>query len=112
MTNWSNKKMKRKTMLEGEYRASRICRVLGNPTAYQIMKILKLKTKKSPTEISLKLGLTITNTSKTLRSLRQIDLVRYDTKGREKKYYLKDESILKIFSALENFTEEIKHKKY
>jgi DNA-binding transcriptional ArsR family regulator len=104
--------MKRKPMPEREYRASRICRVLGNPTAYQIMKILRLKTKKSPLEISLELGLTITNTSKTLRILRQVDLVRYDTEGREKKYYLKDESVLKIFSALEKFTEKIKYKKY
>jgi DNA-binding transcriptional regulator GbsR (MarR family) len=60
----------------------------------------------------LELGLTITNTSKTLRILRQVDLVRYDTEGREKKYYLKDESVLKIFSALEKFTEKIKYKKY
>jgi len=27
-------------MLETHYRASRFCRVLGNPTAYEILKIL------------------------------------------------------------------------
>lgn len=104
--------MKRKKMPEKEYRASRICRVLGNPTAYQIMKLLISKEKISPSEISKKLGLTIPNVSKTLRNLRQIDLVRYETENYVKKYYIKDESVLKIFNGLENYVEKIKEKKF
>jgi DNA-binding transcriptional regulator GbsR (MarR family) len=105
--------MKRKAMLEKEYRASRLCRILGNPTAYQIMKLLLSNFKKfTPTEISKKLGLSIMNTSKTLRNLRQVDLVRYETEKNNKKYYVKDKRVKKIFESLESYTEIIKSKKY
>jgi DNA-binding transcriptional regulator GbsR (MarR family) len=105
--------MKRKAMPEKEYRASSLCRVLGNPTAYQIMKLLLSDFKKlSPTEISKKLGLSIVNTSKTLKNLRQVDLVRYETERNEKKYYIKDKKVKKIFEALEFYIETTKEKKY
>ncbi len=99
-------------MPEKEYRASRVCRVLGNPTAYQIMKLLINKKKITPSEIAKELGLTVPNVSKTLRSLRQIDLVRYDTEKYVKKYYIKDEIIPQIFYILERYVEKIKFKKF
>jgi len=104
--------MKRKPMLEKEYRASRICRVLGNPTVYQIMKYLSLKDKDSPSQIAKKLGLTITNVSKTLRNLRQVDLVRYETENFVKKYFIKDKSVIEVILSLEKYVEKIKEKKY
>lgn len=104
--------MKRKPMPEKEYRASRVCRVLGNPTAYQIMKLLINREKITPSEIAKELGLTIANVSKTLRSLRQIDLVRYDTERYLKRYYIKDEIILDVLSTLEKYVEKIKLKKF
>lgn len=104
--------MKRKPMPEKEYRASRVCRVMGNPTAYQIMKLLINREKITPSEIAKELGLTIANVSKTLRSLRQIDLVRYDTEKYVKRYYIKDEIILDVLSTLEKYVEKIKLKKF
>ncbi len=103
---------KKKKMPEKEYRASRICRIIGNPTAYRILKLLSPDKKKIPSEIAKDLGLTITTVSKTLRNLRNVDLVRYDTKKNVKKYFLKDKSILKILSSLEIFVEKIKHKRF
>ena len=99
-------------MPEKEYRASRICRVLGNPTAYCIIKILRPTEKKSPTEIAKEIGSSVSNISKTLRLLRQIDLVRYDTERNQKRYYLKENDILRIFQSLEGLVEKIRHKKY
>lgn len=48
------KNMKRKRMPEKDYRASRGARVLGNPTAYQIMKTLSLTKPLTPTELAKK----------------------------------------------------------
>lgn len=104
--------MKRKPMPEREYRASRICRVLGNPTAYQIMKLLITKDRMTPSEIAKELGFSIANVSKTLRNLRQIDLVRYETENYVKKYFIKDESILDILYDLEKYVEKMKFKKF
>lgn len=99
-------------MLEREYRASRICRVLGNPTAYQIMKLLVTEGKMTPSRMGKKLGLTVANISKTLRNLRQIDLVRYETESYAKKYFIKDKTVVKIFNTLEKYVEKIKNKKF
>ncbi|MCM8771632.1 MAG: helix-turn-helix domain-containing protein [Candidatus Omnitrophica bacterium] len=103
---------KKRRMPEKEYRASRICRVLGNPTAYQIMKMLIIEGKMTPTGMSKKLGLTIASISKTLRNLRQIDLVRYETESYVKKYFIKDKAVVKIFNTLEKYVEKIKDKKF
>jgi len=87
-------------MLETDYRASRLCRVLGNPTAYQILKML-IKGPKTPTELADEIGLSLKTISETLRHLRQVDIVRYDTKDKNKVYFLKDLLIVKIVNMLE-----------
>ena len=94
-------------MLETHYRASRFCRVLGNPTAYQILKIL-VKSKKSPTELSHELGLSLKTTSETLRHLRQINLVRYTTKDNFKIYSLKDQSVPKVLITIEKYVKKMR----
>lgn len=101
----------RKKMLETQYRASRICRVLGNPTAYQITKLL-MGSKKKPGEIAEELGISLTLASATLRILRNIDLLRYETKGKGKIYWIKDKTIHKICSMLEEFVTRMRHKSW
>ncbi len=98
-------------MPETDYRASRLCRVLGNPTAYQIVKSLIGK-KKTPSEIADELGISTPLVSATLRILRNVDVVRYDTKRKEKVYWIKDDIILEICDMLEKFVTRIRQKAY
>ena len=100
-----------KKMPETEYRASRICRILGNPTAYKIIKVLS-KSKKSPSELAEEIGLSLPLVSFTLRTLRNIDLVRYDTKGNNKVYWLKNKSVSDICRALENLVSLMRQKNW
>jgi hypothetical protein len=50
--------------------------------------------------------------SSTLRILRNIDLVRYDTKGNEKVYWLKDRTVAEICLVLEKVVTRMRHKKW
>ncbi len=99
----------RKRMPETQYRASRVCRVLGNPTAYQILKAL-YGARKKPREIAADLGISSTLVSQTLRIMRNVDVVRYETKGKEKIYWIKDNSIYRICRALEEFVVRIRRR--
>jgi DNA-binding transcriptional ArsR family regulator len=101
----------RKKMLETQYRASRVCRILGNPTAYQIMRLL-LDSKLQPSAIARKMGISLSLVSNTLRNLRNLDILRYETKGKEKRYWIKDPKILDICTALEEFVSTMRTKKY
>ena len=103
--------MKRKKMLETHYRASRFCRVLGNPTAYQILKILT-KSKKTPSELAKKIGLSLKTISDTLRNLRQVNLVRYDTRNKNKIYFLKSRKLPKVLRNIEKYVEEMRLKRW
>lgn len=96
-------------MYETDYRASRMCRVLGNPTAYQIIKLL-LKKEHTPGELSRALGIDLTTISSTLRLLRNIDLIRYETRGRDKLYRIKDNTISRICMFLEKLVEHTRTK--
>ncbi|UCG91742.1 MAG: winged helix-turn-helix transcriptional regulator [candidate division WOR-3 bacterium] len=103
--------MAKKKIPEIRYRASRICRVLGNPTAYETMNILK-KGKKTPHELAHILGVSLPTISHVFRSLRQLDLVRYDVKFRERIYWIKEETIVAVMQILENMVKKIKTKEY
>jgi DNA-binding transcriptional ArsR family regulator len=98
-------------MLETQYRASRVCRILGNPTAYQILKLLH-GSKKTPSEIAKKMGISLTLASATLRILRNIDIIRYETKGKEKIYWIKDKTIPEICGNLEKFVNRIRFRNW
>jgi len=98
-------------MLETDYRASRFCRVLGNPTAYQILKLL-VKSRMTPTELSKKIGLSLKTISDTLRNLRQVNLVRYETRDKNKIYFLKDESLIQILINIEQYVGKMRVKKW
>lgn len=90
----------RKPMRETWYRASRWFRVLGNPTAYRVMKRLG-PDRKTVTRLASEMGLGLNNMSYTLRQLRQVDLVRYETDGKNKVYWVKDSETLALMLRVE-----------
>ncbi len=97
-------------MPETLYRASRCCRVLGNPTAYLILRCLGTA-HKTPTNLSEELEVSIATISMTLRHLREMDLIRYETNGRHKVYWVKDEEVLTILDSLERWVEATRSQK-
>jgi len=100
----------RRKMPETEYRASRFCRVMGNPTAYQIVRYLTKKRRSSPTELVERIGLSLQTICDTLRNLRNIDVVRYDTVHKNKVYFLRDRKIVGILEDIEGFVRRIRVK--
>ncbi|MGQ9817808.1 MAG: ArsR/SmtB family transcription factor [bacterium] len=103
--------MKRKQMPETEYRASRLCRVLGNPTAYQILKIL-CRGARTPSALAHELKLSNQTICDNLRNLRQVDLVRYDTDKQQRVYFLKDKILKNALAILEEYAERMRIKRY
>jgi len=103
--------MKKRKMPETQYRASRVCRILGNPTAYQIIKSLS-RGEKTPSLLAAEIDVSIPTVSDTLRNLRNIDVVRYETKLNERIYWMKDATILEILDKLETFVQHIRVKKW
>ena len=103
-------KLTKTEMPETFYRVSRCCRVLGNPSAYLVMKIIG-SSRKNPSEISDESKLTLNAVSITLRHMRNVDLLRYETKGRNKEYWVKDPKILKILAEFETWVDSNREKK-
>lgn len=98
-------------MPETQYRASRVCRILGNPTAYQIIKSLS-RGEKTPSLLAAEINVSIPTISDTLRNLRNIDVVRYEAKSNERVYWLKDATVLEIMDRLEAFVKHIRCKEW
>lgn len=98
-------------MLETHYRASRFCRVLGNPTAYEILKVLAIS-ERTPTDLAGEIGLSVKTISETLRNLRQVDLVRYTTKKNTKVYFLKDRLLVRVLRDIEQYVSRMRVKKW
>jgi DNA-binding transcriptional ArsR family regulator len=96
----------KKKIPELRYRASRICRALGNPTAYEILHILKTD-KKSPEELARILGVSMPTVSQVLRALRDLDLVRYDVRWRRRLYWIKTEVVIAVMATLEQLIKRI-----
>ena len=101
----------RKKNPELHYRSSRICRVLGNPTAYEILKSLG-KSRKRPSEIAADFRLSLPTICAALRSLRQLDLVRYETVRDGKLYFIKDDTVLAIIDQIECLVKRIESGNY
>ncbi|MBI2191350.1 MAG: winged helix-turn-helix transcriptional regulator [Planctomycetes bacterium] len=101
MTDLKNK------MPETWYRASRCCRVLGNPVAYLILKSLG-DGRKTPSELAEEIGPSLTQVSNILRHLRETDLVRYETRHKEKVYWVKDGQVLDALARLEQFVDTMR----
>jgi DNA-binding transcriptional ArsR family regulator len=96
---------------ENHYRASRICRVLGNPTAYETLRLLQ-NSRLTPTQLSHRLGISIPAVSQVLRALRQLDLVRYDVQLHERRYWIKEETVLALLATLDEMIKHIRIKDY
>lgn len=103
--------MTKRKVPELYYRSSRIFRVLGNPTAYQIVRLLG-KGSKSPTEIAHVLRLTLPTISEALRNLRQLDLVRYENRKEGKLYLIKDGALHSVLDAVEILVKRIRTREY
>ncbi len=100
-------RLTKQAMPETMYRSSRCCRVLGNPTAYLVVRSLGAELK-TPGELSKALRVPVTTISMTLRHLRQVDIVRYEARGKTKQYWLKDQKILDILNSFEDWVEAMR----
>ena len=99
--------MAKKKISEIRYRASRICRTLGNPTAYEILYILK-QGPRTPEELVRILGVTFPTVSQALRKLRDIDSVRYEVLWRKRTYWIKIKELPDVMANLEQLVKIIK----
>ncbi len=107
MNSAKRSKKERAKIPEREYRASRICRILGNPTAYRALKLIG-KDKKRPSELAEKLNVSVATISVVLRHLREIDILRYEVRWKERVYFLKVPEILNVLEEIEKITDKIK----
>jgi hypothetical protein len=97
----------RKPMRERRYRASRLCRVIGSPLAYDIVRRIGSGVR-TPTELAGGLNATVYAVSVALRMLRQIDVVRYETDGNRKRYWLKHPELIRVLTRLEKVVDKMR----
>ncbi len=89
-------------MDETEYRASRLCRLLGNPVVYQLVILLDNGGPTTPSSLAKLAGRSVQTVSGHLAKPRAADIVRYDTAGKEVRYWLKHRSETRaLLKALE-----------
>ena len=89
-------------MDETEYRESRLCRLLGNPVIYQLVVFLDQGGPTTPSRLAKLAGRSVQTVSSHLAKLRVADIVRYDTAGKEVRYWLKHHGETRaLFKALE-----------
>ncbi len=103
--------MRKGKMPETMYRASRLCRVLGNPGAYLVLRRLGAG-RWTPGGLAAALGVSRAAVSQTLRDLRLADLVRYETQGLNRWYWIKDRAVGKVLDALERLVETMRRKHF
>ena len=84
-------------MDEKRYRGSRLCRLLGNPVMYQMVVLLDGDGPLTPGKLAKFTGRQISTISSHLAKLRAADVVRYDTRGRQTRYWLKHKSEMRGF---------------
>jgi DNA-binding transcriptional ArsR family regulator len=76
-------------MDETEYRESRLCRLLGNPVIYQLVVLLDHGGPTTPSALAKLAGRSVQTVSGHLAKLRAADIVRYDSDGKNVRYWLK-----------------------
>jgi predicted transcriptional regulator len=76
-------------MDETRYRESRLCRLLGNPVVYQLVVLLNHRGALTPSMLAKLTGRSVQTVSEHLGKLRAADVVRYDSNGRQVRYWLK-----------------------
>ena len=82
-------------MDEKRYRESRLCRLLGNTIVYQLVVLLDTGGPLTPSKLAKLIGRQVSTISIHLGKLRAADVVRYDTSGKETRYWLKRKSEMK-----------------
>ena len=82
-------------MDEKRYRESRLCRLLGNPIVYQLVVLLDAGGPLTPSKLAKLIGRQVSTISIHLGKLRAADVVRYDTSGKETRYWFKHKSEMK-----------------
>lgn len=91
-------------MEEGQYRESRLCRLLGNPVVYRIVALLGENGPLTPAALGEKTGRSVQTVSGHLAKLRAMDVVRYETRGGKTLYWLKHgvevEAVVKALEKL------------
>lgn len=98
--------MVKKKISEIHYRASRICRALGNPTAYETLHLLRAG-KRTPDQLAALLGVSLPTVSQVLRILRDLDLVRYEVQWRNRHYWIKTSSVPAVMTGLERLVKVV-----
>jgi DNA-binding transcriptional ArsR family regulator len=89
-------------MDEVKYRESRVCRLLGNPVVYQLVLFLESGDPLTPSKLAKIAGRSVQTVSGHLTKLRAADSVRYDTDGKQVRYWLKHKrDTSKLLKALE-----------
>lgn len=76
-------------MKEGWYRASRLCRLLGNPVTFQVVLLLDREGPLTPGQIARRVERAVSTVSETLAKLRAAEVVRYDARDGRPHYWLK-----------------------
>jgi len=94
-------------MKEKRYRESRVCRALGNPVVYSVLRLLHERGPMSPTNIAEAVGRRLQTVSGHLAALRAMDLVRYERRGGATLYWLKHEpETVGLLSALAKLVQQ------
>ncbi|MBV8881510.1 MAG: winged helix-turn-helix transcriptional regulator [Planctomycetaceae bacterium] len=86
-------------------RASQFCRILGNPLAYRIVRLLDGK-RRRPMELAKILGVSATAVVNQLRALKIAGAVHYNSTGvrragRKVEYWLSDRSLARSLDSFE-----------
>ncbi|HLY11526.1 MAG TPA: ArsR family transcriptional regulator [Planctomycetota bacterium] len=86
-------------------RASQFCRILGNPLAYRIVRLLDGK-RRRPMELAKILGVSASSVVNQLKHLKIAGAVRYRSSGvrragRKVEYWLSDRSLVRCIDGLE-----------
>ena len=66
---------------EADCRQSRLCRLLGNPIAFTVVRLLAEGKEMNTSEIAKAAGRRVSRISNILAALRLADVVRYQTEG-------------------------------
>jgi DNA-binding transcriptional ArsR family regulator len=89
-------------MDEVRYRESRLCRLLGNPVVYQLVVLLNEGGALTPSKLANLAGRSVQTVSGHLAKLRAADIVRYDSAGKEVRYWLKHKGEIRtVLAALQ-----------
>ena len=86
-------------------RSSQLCRILGNPIAYRIVRLLG-EGRRRPMELARKLGVSAPAIVNQLKNLKLAGLVRFESSGlrragRKVEYWLSDRALARRLDDLE-----------